>query len=171
MQIEKSVVRILHLNFSGPKEKWISEAPFDQGVNLYPERAVSVQFDFMHHTLNWWITNCCTFHFNAFIDIWKLMLYKMHGILQYFIACLNHIKTACISLKSPGQFHEFPEYLKETFQYSIMKLFLSESFWSCYIITANVPRTLKRSQYQRLWILHEKEGCLINTHVYIASLK
>ena len=31
-----------NVNFSGHK-KWISEAPLDQGVNWYPERAVSVQ--------------------------------------------------------------------------------------------------------------------------------
>ena len=45
LHIERSVVRILHwskLNFPGLK-KWISEAPLEQGVNWYPERAVSVQ--------------------------------------------------------------------------------------------------------------------------------
>ena len=56
----------------------------------------------------------------------------------------NHIKTVYISLKSPGQFNEFPGLLKETFRYRIIRLLVSGH---CCVITTDVARTLKDFGY------------------------
>ena len=50
------------MNFSGQK-KWISEAPLNQGVNQYPERAVSVQVWYSWAPFVACTQNCIKYHF------------------------------------------------------------------------------------------------------------